>query len=103
LLQKQFAAAKDSAKPRLVNVSGGLTSAMSLRQIHSWCDTRFGPHPVTSDARPRRFDLPWVILDSRLARATWGWQPVTSTAEIMEEIAAHAEAHPEWLSVSAPD
>ena len=103
LLQKQFAAAKDATKPRLVNVSGGLASARSLRQIHAWCDERFGAHPAGSDSRPRRFDLPWVILDSRLARETWGWQPQTSTAAIMEEIALHAEAHPEWLSVSAPD
>ena len=103
LLEKQFAAARDASKPRLVNVSGGLASAMSLRQLHAWCDGRFGPHEVASDARPRRFDLPWVVLDSQRARETWNWQPATGTAEVLEEIARHAEAHPEWLAVSAPD
>lgn len=103
LLIKQFAAARDASKPRLVNVSGGLASAMSLRQLTAWCDQRFGAHPVSSDARPRRFDLPWVVLDSRLARETWGWQPETATGEILDEIARHAGSHPDWLAVSAPD
>jgi CDP-paratose 2-epimerase len=103
LLKKQFAAAKDPAKPRLVNVAGGLRSAMSLRQLTAWCDDRFGPLAVASDARPRRFDLPWVVLDSHRARETWDWEPATTTAGILDEIARHAEAHPEWLAVSAPD
>ena len=103
LLSRQFAAAKDPAKPRLINVAGGLTSAISLRQLHDWCDGRFGPHPVAGDPRPRRFDLPWVVLDSRRAQQAWNWQPETSTLNILEEIARHAEAHPEWLATSAPD
>ena len=103
LLKKQFAAASDPAKPRLHNVSGGLASALSLRQLTAWCDVRFGAHAVASDARPRRFDLPWVVLDSRRARETWDWHPETTTATILEEIAGHAEAHPEWLAVSAPE
>ncbi len=103
LLQQQFAAGKAPGKPRLVNVAGGLASAMSLRQLNAWCDERFGPHEVTSDARPRRFDLPWVVLDSRLAAETWNWQPATATPQVLEEIARHAEAHPHWLETSAPD
>jgi len=103
LLQKQFAAGRSAPQPRLVNVSGGLASAMSLRQLHAWCDDRFGPHPVSSDPRPRRFDLPWVVLDSARARAAWDWQPATPTSAVLEEIARHAEAHPHWLGISAPD
>jgi len=103
LLQKQFAAGNSTAHPKLVNVSGGLASAMSLRQLHAWCDDRFGPHPVASDPRPRQYDLPWVVLDSRRAQIAWDWQPATSTQTVLEEIAAHAEAHPDWLAVSAPD
>ncbi len=103
LLQQQFAAGKAPGKPRLVNVAGGLASALSLRQLHAWCDERFGPHAVASDARPRRFDLPWVVLDSRLAGESWNWQPATTTTQVLEEIARHAEAHPHWLETSAPD
>jgi CDP-paratose 2-epimerase len=101
LLQRQMTAGSGMGKPRVVNVAGGTASARSLRQLTAWCDARFGPHPVASDARPRPFDLPWVVLDSGRARAAWNWAPQTGTDAILVEIAAHAEAHPEWLDVSA--
>lgn len=101
LLQKQIMAARDTKKPRLLNVSGGMESACSLRQLTEWCDARFGAHPVARDPRPRSFDLPWVVLDARRAQEVWGWQPQTSRAAILEEIAAHAESNPHWLELSA--
>jgi CDP-paratose 2-epimerase len=103
LLEKQIAAAGDSTKPRLVNVAGGRASARSLRQLTAWCDSRFGAHPVAGDPRPRPFDLPWVVLDSRRATTVWGWTPQTTTETILEELARHAHDHPEWLAISAPD
>jgi CDP-paratose 2-epimerase len=30
----------------------------------------------------------------------WDWKPQTSLAAILEEIATHAEAHPNWLKLS---
>jgi len=101
LLRQQFDEPLTSVKPRLVNVSGGLASARSLRQLTAWCDARFGLHSVASDPRPRPFDLPWVVLDSRRAQSVWGWQPQTPVESILDEIARHAEAHPEWLQLSA--
>jgi len=101
LLQKQLAAADDRARPRVVNVGGGRASARSLRQLTDWCDERFGRHPIGSDPRPRRFDLPWAILDSRQATTSWGWEPCTPSSAILEEIALHAEAHPNWLQLSS--
>ena len=47
--------------------SGGLSATMSLRQLSRWCEKRWGAHAVSSDLEPRRFDLPWVVLDSRKA------------------------------------
>jgi len=73
---------------------------MSLAQLHAWCDARFGPCPVQADAAPRRFDLPWVVLDSSLARKQWEWEPTTTLEAVLTEIAAHAEAHPDWLEIS---
>jgi len=102
LLEKQVAAGLDMSKPRLVNVAGGRASAMSLRQLTDWCDARFGPYPVASDPRPRAFDLPWVVLDSRQAQKVWNWVPQTTTEAILEEIAAHAEINPHWLQLSSP-
>lgn len=102
LLQKQFAAPSLSATDRIVNVSGGVASALSLRQISAWCDARFGPHPVGADPAPRPFDLPWVVLDHAKASRLWSWQPQTPASVILDEIATHAQNHPHWLDLSAP-
>ncbi len=102
LLAKQFTAPKLAATDRIANFSGGAGSARSLRQLSDWCAAKFGPLAVATDPAPRPFDLPWVVLDSTKAARVWGWQPQTPTAAILDEIAAHAQAHPGWLDLSAP-
>lgn len=102
LLQKQLAAAALPVDHRIVNVSGGAASARSLRQLSDWCSARFGPHAVVHDGVPRAFDIPWIVLDHAKAERLWGWRPGTPTDTILEEIAAHAEANPHWLDLSAP-
>lgn len=100
LLEKQFAAS-DSDKPGIVNLGGGPENAMSLAQLSRWCEARFGSHQVASAPEPRPFDVPWLVMDTRLAEKHWGWRPATTLDAILKEIAAHAEAHPDWLRVSA--
>lgn len=103
LLHKQFAAATSTpATDRIINVAGGAPSALSLRQLTAWCDERFGAHPVATQAEPRPFDIPWMVLDYGRAEQIWDWRPETPTLSILEEIAAHADQHPDWLDVSAP-
>lgn len=102
LLSAQFATPGTAAADRIVNVGGGAASAMSLRQLTDWCDDRFGPQPVASDPAPRPFDIPWIVLDPSKAGLVWGWRPRIPVQSILEEIAAHAGAHPEWLEFSAP-
>lgn len=102
LIEKQVAAGKLAATDRLLNVAGGAASAMSLKQLSEWCAQRFGPHDVVQDGTPRPFDIPWIVLDPAKAERVWGWRPATPTAQVLEEIARHAEAHPGWLDLSAP-
>jgi CDP-paratose 2-epimerase len=102
LLEAQFAAHKVDRNDRVANVGGGAASALSLRQLTDWCDRRFGRHPVASEPTDRPFDIPWMVLDASKAQRVWGWRPQTPVASILEEIAAHAEAHPGWLELSAP-
>lgn len=92
----------DATQPRPVNVAGGAEQAMSLRQLSAWCAQRWGTQEVASDPTPRRFDLPWVVLDCARARRAWDWKPAVSAEAILDEIARHAEAHPGWLDLSAP-
>jgi CDP-paratose 2-epimerase len=101
-LVKQLAAPKIAAPDRVANFSGGATSAMSLRQLSEWCAAHLGDHTVGADPTPRQFDIPWMVLDSAKALRLWQWQPATGTPAILEEIANHAKAHPDWLDVSAP-
>jgi CDP-paratose 2-epimerase len=85
----------------VLNVSGGMASHMSLAQLTTWCAARFGPHTVASDTAPRRFDVPWLVLDSSRAQTEWNWRPTRTRESILTEIADHAEQHPEWLEVSS--
>lgn len=100
LLEKQFAI-PGSDTPRIVNLGGGPENAMSLAQLSRWCEARFGAHPVASDATPRPFDVPWLVMDSRLAEKTWQWRPTVKLETILDEIARHAQEHPDWLKISS--
>jgi len=102
VLLRQFTAPALDAGDRVCNFSGGARSAMSLRQLSDWCSGSLGIHSVDTDPRPRPFDLPWVVLDSAKAARLWDWAPATPREEILSEIAAHAQANPGWLDLSAP-
>ena len=102
LLEAQFASGRLDADLRLANVGGGQASAFSLRQLNDWCNERFGRHPVAAESKGRAFDIPWLVLDTAKARRLWGWRPTTKVHAVLEEIAAHAESHPDWLDLSAP-
>lgn len=101
LLPLLAAQMRDAARPgpRVVNLGGGPANSMSLAQLSAWCAERFGPHPVARDGGTRPFDLPWVVMDSTLAQATWDWRARTPLPAILEEIAVHAEANPTWLDL----
>jgi CDP-paratose 2-epimerase len=102
LMLKQIGAGTAGKLPRIVNASGGAKSAMSLAQLSDWCAERFGAHEVKADGTPRPFDIPWMVLNSALASKIWKWQPETPMENILDEIARHAESHPDWLDLSAP-
>ena len=100
LIRRQMDSPRIAVGDRIINASGGAASAMSLRQLSDWCAKRWGEHAVASDPGQRPFDLPWVVLDSAKAARLWNWRPQTPVAAILEEIGAHAEAHPDWLEIS---
>ena len=83
---------------QLLNVSGGQANSMSLAQLTAWCDQRFGPHQPIADGSERPYDVPWLILDSSKALAATAWKPQISLHQILEEIADHAAANPDWLT-----
>ncbi|MGB8356342.1 MAG: NAD-dependent epimerase/dehydratase family protein [Chthoniobacteraceae bacterium] len=96
VLARQMKTAPDPGQA-ITNFSGGILNSMSLCQLHAWSVARFGPHAVAGSSEERPFDIPWMVLDSSLARTRFGWQPSRSLADILEEIAIHAEQNPDWL------
>jgi CDP-paratose 2-epimerase len=99
LLDRQLTASP-AGRRRVLNVSGGAGSACSLRQLSEWCGARFSPMAVSAVAQPRPFDVPWLVLDSRAAGEEWGWSASTPRDAVLEEIALHAERHPDWLDLT---
>ena len=99
LLRKQFQTARSGGR-RIYTAGGGPANAISLWQLNSWCDTRFGAHQPASDLRPRPYDIPWMVMDNAEAEGDFGWRPCVSLVETLKEIAEHAERHPDWLERS---
>lgn len=85
---------------RIYTAGGGPENAWPLARLNRWCDARFGPHAPAKDARPRPYDIPWVVMDNRDVTRDFAWRPELGLEAIVEEIAAHAEAHPQWLELS---
>jgi CDP-paratose 2-epimerase len=98
LVARQLVHAEKAGK--VLNVSGGVDNSISLAQLSRWCASRFGPHDVAAEPGLRRYDVPWLVLDSDRAGQEWGWKPSTTLESILKEIADHAERHPEWLDLS---
>lgn len=90
LLLRQLAQPERWRERPVVNVGGGTENAMSLRHLTAWCEQRFGPRTIESDATPRPYDLPWIVIDARVAGEIWQWKPEVSFEAILEEIASEA-------------
>lgn len=86
---------------RVLNVSGGAESGISLANLSKWCERRFGPHSVSADPVVRKYDVPWLVLDSSRALKEWNWRPTMKLESILEEIAGHADKNPHWLDLSS--
>lgn len=99
LLQKQMTKSGSGVND-IINVGGGAENAMSLKQLSDWCEKRFEIHSVDSVKEDRQLDIPWVVMDSSRAVEQWGFEVTVKLPELLEEIAKHAEAHPDWLKVS---
>ena len=90
----------DRDVPRIINLGGGMENSMSLKQLSSWCKGRFGSNKVIASKEERPVDAPWIVMDSSMARDDWNWTPTTTLHTILEEIAKHAEANPQWLKTT---
>ncbi|OZV69245.1 NAD-dependent epimerase/dehydratase family protein [Winogradskyella aurantia] len=101
LILLQLQEPKDSKKPRIINLSGGVENAMSLAQLTEWCRKHVGDNTVEQTKTERPFDIPWMVLDASKAKATWGWSPKIKIDDILNEIASFAKTQKNWCELSA--
>lgn len=99
LLESQMSCARSRGQ-RVYTAGGGNANAMSLSQLTAWCDARFGAFEPTADTVDRPYDIPWVVMDNRDARRDFGWEIETPAADLLEEMAQHAENNSDWLERS---
>jgi len=85
---------------RVYCAGGGTSNAISLARLTRWCDQRFGEHTPAADPSPRPYDIPWIAMDSSDAQRDFGWRIEYPLPHILDEIAGHAERHPDWLEKS---
>ena len=86
----------DWEAPKIINLGGGVQNSMSLKQLSSWCEDRFGQNEVLSSQDERPMDAPWIVMDSTTAQNAWDWSVKTKIEQILEEIAIHSEQNPDW-------
>jgi CDP-paratose 2-epimerase len=90
--------APQRAAPRVVNVGGGLERSMSLAELSAFCAQTLGPAPtLRAEAETRRYDIPYYVTDSSLAKASWEWAPRQPLADTLDAIVRWARAHRDLL------
>jgi CDP-paratose 2-epimerase len=99
LLVAQMRTARSDGQ-RVYTAGGGPANMMSLAQLTTWCDERFGCHVPFLDPEPRMYDIPWVAMDNTGAARDFRWHIEMSLPAVLEDIAQHANNHPDWLELS---
>ena len=86
--------------PKIINLGGGIENSLSLKELSSWCEDRFGPNQVLSTNEERPMDAPWIVMNSKTAQNAWNWRVETKIEQILDEVANYAEKMPNWLNLS---
>ena len=87
----------DWEAPKIINLGGGVQNSLSLKELSSWCEDRFGQNKVLASQDERPMDAPWIVMDSTTAQNAWNWHVETKIEDILDEIAEHAEENATWL------
>ena len=100
LIERQLRAG--SAASGLWTAGGGASNAMSLAQLSAWCAGQFGGRDVDAERTLRKWDVPWIVMDTTRTSQRFDWTPRVSVGRILDEIAEHHRAHPDWLAMTDP-
>jgi CDP-paratose 2-epimerase len=98
LIERQLRAGSQASG--LWAAGGGGSNAMSLAQLSAWCGERFGPRHVHGERTHRKWDAPWLVMDTSRTSARFEWSPAVGVTRILDEIAEHHTSHPDWLAMT---
>jgi len=87
LIKKQITfLKKKKIKRSIFNVSGGIESAFSLKELSLWCQKNISFKKVGHQKKFRPFDLKWIVLDNTKAKKIFNWKINFSKDKIFHEI-----------------
>ena len=75
---------KDNNK--IYNVSGGIESSFSLKELSDWCKRNIYPKKIKSNKKTRKFDVKWLVLDNSKAKRQFGWKIKYKKNQIFKDI-----------------
>ena len=87
LIKKQLGFLNKKHLKRLIyNVSGGISSSFSLKELSLWCEKNISYKNVGYKKKSRPFDLKWIVLDNSRAKKTFKWKVKFSKYKIFQDI-----------------
>jgi len=87
LLMKQINFLKrKKLKKTIFNVSGGILSSFSLKELSLWCKENISNKKIGYKKKTRPFDLKWIVLDNTKSKNFFKWKIKFSKYEIFQDI-----------------
>ena len=87
LLKKQINfLGKTNLKKSIFNVSGGMPSSFSLKELSIWCEKNISSQKIGHRKKTRSFDLKWIVLDNTKVKRIFKWKIKFSKYEIFQDI-----------------
>ena len=71
---------------KIFNVSGGMQSAFSLKELSDWCCKNISIKKIKGTKKGRVFDSKWIVLDNSKARKEFKWKLKYNKNLIFENI-----------------
>lgn len=87
LIRKQISYLnRKKQKKKIFNVSGGILSSFSLKELSLWCEKNMFVKKIGRIKRTRFFDTKWIVLDNSFAKKTFKWKIKFSKHKIFQDI-----------------
>ena len=71
---------------KIFNVSGGIQSAFSLKELSDWCCKNISLKKIESSKKNRTFDIKWLVLDNLKVKKEFNWKIKYNKNKIFKEI-----------------